>query len=455
MFNWWTHYKNYNKHSVLGLCFIFFSTNTPFSLYAQDLKRDAYKEVKIDNNPKIELKDIQNDIKKIEPEVERLEQKRDLLELEKVNLSERLVIITEKIRAAEDRIQTLEDDIKLSDMREQALNADLSSRKAETAKILAAMGRLSLLPSSPLGAVEDEEKTVHTALILRNLTEELKKRADILVSDLKLLRKMRDDLQKNRRELAQERLNLDSDSERLKVLVDTRQEYIQKTNNDLQNTKHKLVSLSQKEKTIEGLIEKINLENKLQEQKAREQELAKIAEAKKTAKLLAEQNKNYQPIQQEAPVITHSNQDVKLVSENTLNSLKGKLPRPVIGKIIHQYGMADKTGKKRQGITIQSKSGAIVTAPVNARVIFANKFKLQGSLIILNPVGKNYIVMSGLGTINVSEGQFVAMGEPIGRMTPGIGQRNLYVEFRKDKQTINPNDWLSSTTKNQLASLNE
>lgn len=432
-------------------------------VYAEKVsdKTQDTSELKIDigDNPKNTLSDVRDDIAKIKPEFERLSEKRTLLEREKVNLSERLVIITEKVRIAEERIEVLEEDIKTSDMREQALTADLSSRKAETAKILAAMGRLSLLPATPLGAVEDEEKTVHTALILRNLTTELKKRADGLVADLKLLRSMREVLKKNRRELAKEQISLDADSERLKILVETRQNHIQQTNNDLTETQKKLSQLSQKEKTIEGLIEKIDLENTIKAQKEKQLELAKIQEAKKAAQLLAENNKG-KPTESQQPLITGTveqpdadAENVILPTEQDFISLKGKLMRPILGKIVHQYGMADDTGKKRQGITIQSKSGAIVTAPINSRVIFADNFKRQGSIVILNPVGKYYVVLSGLGVINVSPGQNVAMGEPIGRMASGIGQRNLYVEFRKDKQTTNPSDWLSQTTNNQMTSL--
>ncbi len=427
---------------------------------AEKIHDTSQLKIEIGDNPKNTLSDVRDDIAKIKPEFDRLSEKRTLLEREKVNLSERLVIITEKVRIAEERIQVLEEDIKTSDMREQALTADLSSRKAETAKILAAMGRLSLLPATPLGAVEDEEKTVHTALILRNLTTELKKRADSLVADLKLLRSMRETLKKNRRELAKEQISLDADSERLKILVETRQNHIQETNNDLTETQKKLSQLSQKEKTIEGLIEKIDLENTLKAQKAKQLELAKIQEAKKAAQLLAENNKG-KPTESQQPLITgtveaynnDNTENVVLPTEQDFVSLKGKLVRPILGKIVHQYGMADDTGKKRQGITIQSKSGAIVTAPINSRVIFADNFKRQGSIVILNPVGKYYVVLSGLGVINVSPGQNVAMGEPIGRMASGIGQRNLYVEFRKDKQTTNPSDWLSQTTNNQMTSL--
>ncbi|MFT6072744.1 MAG: septal ring factor EnvC (AmiA/AmiB activator) [Alphaproteobacteria bacterium] len=446
MLNWWVHFKKHTSKKQTRLkifsgCFLLCIALPTGHAFGND-------------NPTSELSDVRENIAKIQPEVKRLSNRRSLLEREKVNLSERLVIITDKVRSTQERIGVLEDEIKNADMREQALTADLSSRKAETAKILAAMGRLSLSPSPPLGAVDDEEKSVHTAMILRNLTSELKKRADSLVADLKLLRSMREELKKNRRTLAKEQLVLDSDSERLKILVETRQNHISKADEDLKDTQKELLTLSKKEKTIEGLIEKINLENKRKLQKQKALELAKIEQAKKTADLLrSKDNTSPKIVQNQATKsLKHHNANVKLLSNKQFIALKGKLSRPVSGKLVHQYAMADKTGKKRDGITIQSKSGAIITSPVTAKVIFADNFKRQGSIIILNPAGKYYIVLSGLSVINVSPGQSIAMGEPIGRMASGIGQRNLYVEFRKDTRTMNPNKWLSHTTKTHLAS---
>lgn len=408
-------------------------------------------------NPQEALQEIQENIAKIQPELERLSTQKSLLEREQMNLSERLVIITEKIRATQERIDDLEEEIKTADMREQALTADLSSRKAEVAKILAAMGRLSISPATPLGAVEDEEKTVHTALILRNLTQELEKQADELVDDLKLLRDMRENLKKNRRNLARERLQLDADSGRLAILVETRQNNIKKTAKDLGKTKEKLKQLSQKEKTIEDLITKIELEEKKRQEQEKKLELAKIKQAQEAAKQFKDK-KNNQPkvdktiVHAEKRTLDTYNQDIKLHTLQEYLAQKGQLLRPIAGKVVHQYGMPDKTGKKRTGITIKSVSNGIVTAPVNARVIFADNFKRQGSIIILNPVGKYYIVLSGLGVINVSPGQNVAKGEPIGRMKSGIGQRNLYVEFRKDRRTIDPNKWLSYSSTQNVAS---
>jgi septal ring factor EnvC (AmiA/AmiB activator) len=441
--------KNFDKiiNVKISTFFLIFGVIIP-------LNNGYTQTVNTQENQKEKLTGIQENIAKITPEVKRLTNQRSLLEREKVNLSERLVIITEKVRAAQERIDVLEEEIKNSDMQEQALAADLSSRKAETAKILAAMGRLSLSPSPPLGSLHDEEKSVHTAIILRNLTSELKSKADQLVSDLQLLRKMREELKENRRILAKEQILLDSDSERLKILVETRQQNIQKTDKTLQNTQKKLLELSKKEQTIQGLIEKINLENKRKEEQEKALELAKIRQAEKTAKLLKKDTVSQAQLQNNLTVDKPLNNasNVTLLTESQFLSLKGQLSRPVSGKLIHQYAMADKMGKKRTGITIQAKSNAIITSPVTAKVIFADNFKSQGSIIILNPVGKYYVVLSGLGVINVTLGQNIAMGEPIGRMTSGIGQRNLYVEFRKDRSTMNPNNWLSHTTKTNFAS---
>ena len=68
------------------------------------------------------------------------------------------------------------------------------------------------------------------------------------------------------------------------------------------------------------------------------------------------------------------------------------------------------------------------------------------------------MVMSGMADVNVSTGQFVLTGEPIGKM--GLAQVAaassldlssalpvLYVEFRKDGQSIDPSPWWATGDK--------
>ena len=108
------------------------------------------------------------------------------------------------------------------------------------------MGRLSLAPKSPLGATEDEAKTIQTALVLRSLTESLKVKADELVSDMQRLEDMRNDLKKQRTALGTERLSLNSDKQRLEILLEERQKRFEENNDGLKERQEYITKLSKK-----------------------------------------------------------------------------------------------------------------------------------------------------------------------------------------------------------------
>jgi septal ring factor EnvC (AmiA/AmiB activator) len=56
------------------------------------------------------------------------------------------------------------------------------------------------------------------------------------------------------------------------------------------------------------------------------------------------------------------------------------------------------------------------------------------------PVGGYHFVLGGFGEVNVKVGQFVLSGEPIGSLPRSTGSV-LYVELRKDGQSIDPGPW--------------
>jgi septal ring factor EnvC (AmiA/AmiB activator) len=72
--------------------------------------------------------------------------------------------------------------------------------------------------------------------------------------------------------------------------------------------------------------------------------------------------------------------------------------------------------------------------------------------LILNAGGGYHVLLAGMEKISVSLGQFVLTGEPIAEMGAtssqivsvvggGAKQPVLYVEFRKDGQSIDPGPW--------------
>jgi septal ring factor EnvC (AmiA/AmiB activator) len=132
-------------------------------------------------------------------------------------------------------------------------------------------------------------------------------------------------------------------------------------------------------------------------------------------------------------------------------SLRGRVPIPVNGVKLKEFGAPDASGGSEKGISIATRAGAQVTAPADSWVVYAGPFRSYGQLLILNVGGGYHVLLAGMDRISVDLGQFVLAGEPVAVMgngshiaailATGSSQPVLYVEFRKDGVPVDPGPW--------------
>lgn len=115
---------------------------------------------------------------------------------------------------------------------------------------------------------------------------------------------------------------------------------------------------------------------------------------------------------------------------------------PVAGKLVRAFASATATGPAT-GDTFAAAPGAVVSATCGGNVVFAKPFASYGKLMIIDCGGGYDFVMAGFQQFDVSVGQHVEPGQPVGRMpafdvhNPG-NQPRLYVELRHDGKAIDP-----------------
>ncbi len=143
-------------------------------------------------------------------------------------------------------------------------------------------------------------------------------------------------------------------------------------------------------------------------------------------------------------------QPVAMKPSIPFGNAKGLLPMPVQGKTLLKFGKADQDGMPSKGIHLETRPGAQVISPCDGVVLYTGPFRSYGQLLIINPGGGYHVVIAGMDRIEAQQGQFVLAGEPIAAM--GAETRTgdtapkrptLYVEFRKDQQSIDPEPWWS------------
>src|SRR5207249_9933701 len=130
---------------------------------------------------------------------------------------------------------------------------------------------------------------------------------------------------------------------------------------------------------------------------------------------------------------------------------KKRLPLPVNGVKIREFGASDGLGGAEKGLSIATRNGSTVTAPCDGWVVYAGPFRNYGQLLILNAGDGYHVLLAGMERISVDLGQFVVTGEPVAVMgggAPSAGakagaasQPVLYVEFRKDGVPVDPGPW--------------
>lgn len=125
-----------------------------------------------------------------------------------------------------------------------------------------------------------------------------------------------------------------------------------------------------------------------------------------------------------------------------LEKEKNNLPWPVKGRIISYFGSLShpkyQTKIKNQGIDIETEFGSKVIAIAPGRVVFADRFRGYGNMIIIDHGDGYYTVYSNLSEIAVKVGNEVKANEVI-----GLSSDYLHFEFRKEGQPVNPLEWLS------------
>lgn len=130
-------------------------------------------------------------------------------------------------------------------------------------------------------------------------------------------------------------------------------------------------------------------------------------------------------------------------------AMKGLLPSPVAGKVVHLYGpyklpRANVTAF-RSGIDIAAERGEPVRSVHGGRVLYGQWFKGYGNLVIIDHGEHYYSVYGHLEEIFTAEQRPVAAGDVIATVGDSAGLEGgaLYFELRHHGKPLDPSEWLA------------
>jgi septal ring factor EnvC (AmiA/AmiB activator) len=131
-----------------------------------------------------------------------------------------------------------------------------------------------------------------------------------------------------------------------------------------------------------------------------------------------------------------------LAEDRPFAELKGKLPRPLAGKVLLGFGQTH-LGRASAGVRIEATRGAQVQAVARGRVAFADWLRGYGLLLILDH-GDGYMSLYGrCESLLASEGEWVEAGAAVALAgdSGGANEVALYFELRHRGQALDPAQW--------------
>jgi septal ring factor EnvC (AmiA/AmiB activator) len=359
--------------------------------------------------------------KAVETEV-RLRREIESIGDDRQKLNQQLIDTAARIRAVENQAADAQERLASLDARERALRQSLDDRRSVMAEVLAALERIGRHPPPALMVTaQDALQSVRSAMLLGALLPDLRRDADLLVADLTELVRIRKEIADIHDGLTRDLAALGADRERLALLIEQRQKQQAETERALDAERQRVAQLARQADSLKDLM----------------------------AKLDQGPDSGMRNAPAEGAAISNPG---RLAPAIAFAAARGKLPFPVNGVKIKEFGAPDGAGGTQKGMTLATRPGAQITAPCDGWVVYAGTFRNYGQLLILNAGSGYHVLLAGMDRISVDLGQFVVTGEPVAVMggggsqvaaalADGPGQPVLYVEFRKDGTPVDPSPW--------------
>lgn len=328
-----------------------------------------------------ELDAVKKQIVQVERQNKKIEQQVQTSDRAVEKTKKQLVNVAEDLDKIESRRSEIKDKIKSLDLRKDALLTSIATNQGRLAEAAAGLVTISRNPSF---SAKDTNEYILTSALLTGIAEEFNS-----------------EMQSAEKKIAELEKIMNARKEQQKKLDKTAKKYEENKNylNKLMRTR-----AAQNEKLKSQQYE---LQKKLRDLSVRAKNLSELTAGLSKAEVSADDSFSWR-----------------------------KMRPPVSGIMLRRFGEKSPLGLVSDGWLIKTRSGALVTAPADGRVEFADDFRKNGRVVIFSHKNSYYSVLTGLATSDVLLGQEVLAGEPIGRMPENRAE--MYMELRRGTKAIDP-----------------
>lgn len=437
------------KLSISALVLVHFIC-TPYVLHAQTSVPTRTAISAADRMAReIELKETERQLQLGAEARRKYEADLSLIRSDRAKLLQKTIDLASSIKTIEARISMTEERMSVLLTDEDKISNELEARRAVIVNLLSGLQRIGQLPPPiVLADPDDLLSTVRGAMMLGAALPELSEESRKLSVELDKKTFIRKAIEDEQQSLSADVAKLVDERLQLSLALEARQRDETVTQDQISDQAAAVAVLAAKSQTLKDLLGHAESELGAVVQ-ATDAAKEATAQAEADARTAAADGKT----DERAKLAANAFGDPSRIAPKVaFSELKGLLKQPVAGSVIRSFNEKDQLGNPVKGVSVQTRSGAMISAPSDAWVSYAGPFRSFGQLLILNTGGGYYILLAGMDRITVGLGQFVLAGEPIAVMagTSGVGTAaaspdmvapTLYIEFRKDGTPFDPASW--------------
>ncbi len=292
----------------------------------------------------------------------------------------------------EEKMRILSDQLKLK-------NTALESSRKNLAALVQAALHLSQMPPEAMVMMSPNEDAIRVARAIKMTSDGIRDDMQSIRLQTAELKRLQQKLAAKKTDLVQKQAKLGKERQRLKTSLAERQALHEKLGHRQPQEIEKTAQLAKKAGDLQALVTSIYA----------------------------------------APDLGQP----KKGSLRSFSAAKGRIRWPLEGRLLHKFGVSAGNDGTNRGLLIAARTAdARVVAPFDGEVVFTGSFLAYGRMVILRHSDDFHTLLAGLSGIDVSVGDFLLEGEPIGAMGDSDTDEKLYVELRKDNQPIDPETWI-------------
>lgn len=400
------------------------------------------------DDQRVELQEIERSLESARTRAGRLDAELESVAEEQAGLQRKLIESAARIQSREQQIVDTETRLTGLDHEREMLHGQLARRRGAMVEMLAALQKLEREPPPVLAVRPDDAvSAIRSAMLLASVVPQIRAEADALSHTLRRLASVREETTEQQRQLVLKQTQLERERDVIERLLAVKGQLVNRTAKERDEARQRAEALAAEAGSLRELLAALEAE-RLRDEARESERLAVVAPAPGAAGPAGA-----------ASVPSAEERRLAMARPDSLKpavafaEARGSFSVPAIGAVLRRFGDDDGYGGTAKGLSIETPAGAQVIAPNGGWVVYAGEFRGYGQLLIIDGGDGYHVLLAGMNRIDVSLGQFVLAGEPIGRMgtraaeSAAIGVTSdqtrpvLYVEFRKDGDSIDPQPW--------------